>query len=320
MTKELFKFIRYLFKYPGKLPVKVQMEITNRCNLACKMCPRGQMDLPLEDMPMETFETIISNIQDPDYLILTGWGEPLTNPNFFRMVTLAKEKLPKTKIRFTTNGTLLNSEYCKIIINAGIDRVTVSLDVISCNDRNADMAHPNTGEVLKNIKELLNLRGKKKHPKVFLQTVIQPDGMEKIISVIGFGVDAGIDYLNLARLDTRRNSSLIRPSLQEELRIIRYAKKEARHLGLKIFSINNQSFLIRLAGHFDKVCLHSMDSIYVTINGKITPCCDLRNFVAGDLSVSELHSIWHGPKFRDFRRNQLMICKKCDALKYKHLY
>jgi len=135
------------------------------------------------------------------------------------MANFAKKKLPQTGIRFTTNGTLLNSEYCKRIINPGIERVAISLDVISYNDGDAGIVHPTTGEILENIKELLNLRSKKRYPKVSLQTVIRPDSMQELISVIRFGADVGIDYLNLVRLDTRRDSSLIRPSLQEEFGI-----------------------------------------------------------------------------------------------------
>ena len=49
-----------LFYIIPDYPCQAQIEITNRCNLTCAMCPRDHFKVLKEDMPLETFKMIIS--------------------------------------------------------------------------------------------------------------------------------------------------------------------------------------------------------------------------------------------------------------------
>ena len=97
---------RILYMIPD-YPSQAQIEITNRCNLTCKMCPRDYFNLLKEDMPLETFKKIVDRLENITLLTLTGWGEPLVHPHIFEMITYCKERSHKVKL--TTNGTLLTS-------------------------------------------------------------------------------------------------------------------------------------------------------------------------------------------------------------------
>src|SRR3989304_4556679 len=122
------KFLRCLFNTPSKIPVEAQIEITNKCNFTCPMCPREIMDVPLTNMDFGLFKEVVRKLSGVKDFILTGWGEPLLHPNFFEMVDFVASINPHAKIRFTTNGSLLNRDIRKRILNSKIEQVSLSID------------------------------------------------------------------------------------------------------------------------------------------------------------------------------------------------
>ncbi|MEM3457556.1 MULTISPECIES: SPASM domain-containing protein [Thermofilum] len=112
------------------LPEGLQIEPTNKCNLACVMCVRntwrgekfGQMDFGL-------YQKIIDETQGSlRRLALYGFGEPLTHPRFPDMVRYAREASDSTYILTVTNGTLMTREMTEKVFGAGIDEIAFSID------------------------------------------------------------------------------------------------------------------------------------------------------------------------------------------------
>jgi len=318
-TKEIRKFIRCVLKRPSRLPEVIQIEITNRCNLHCPMCPRNRMHLPIKDMAYETFERVVSRIPKADAVILSGWGEPLLHPDFFRMVRLINETLPKTSVRFTTNGVLLDAENRSQIFKRHIARVSVSIDELplSCSDED-QIGHSGTERVLENVTGFIEERGDRKRPKIWLQSVMQRGGAKKIEDLIEFAGQVGIDSINLVRLDVRNNPDLTRPDWEEERQIIKRAKGAAKRANIRLFCINDRNLAIRLAGHFDTYCLRADHYVYIDVDGNVTPCCSLRDYRCGNLLETPLSEIWVNERFRAFRRDQAKICEDCDAMRYRY--
>ena len=65
-----------------------------------------------------------------------------------------------------------------------------------------------------------------------------------------------------------------------------YAKKFGRKNDVLVRSINQQDIFLQWATHHDKICVKTDDSVYITINGAVTPCCNLRNHSIGNLKNS----------------------------------
>ncbi|HXX58235.1 MAG TPA: radical SAM/SPASM family putative metalloenzyme maturase [Thermodesulfovibrionales bacterium] len=116
--------------YPSKLFV----EVTTRCNLACGMCVKqaGGDKTVDGDLPPETFYSLEPAFPHLDTLILNGIGEPLLHPHLEAFIAKAKEKLPQTAwVGFQTNGLLLTDERAVSLVDAGLDRICLSLDAAS---------------------------------------------------------------------------------------------------------------------------------------------------------------------------------------------
>jgi len=105
----------------------VNLEVTNHCNLKCSICPvnRG-MKRRKGYMQWSLFRKIIDENPQIEFLLAFQWGEPLLHKDIFRMIRYAHDRGIRTMI--TSNGTLLNDEVNRRIIESGLTRITFSVD------------------------------------------------------------------------------------------------------------------------------------------------------------------------------------------------
>jgi putative metalloenzyme radical SAM/SPASM domain maturase len=118
-----------LHNYPSKLFV----ETTTRCNLKCAMCvkesPRsGIID---GDLSIETFDAISPALPNIEALILNGIGEPLLHPRIEEFIHRAKLLMKSGSwVGFQSNGTLLSEQRAGTLVEAGLDRICLSIDAL----------------------------------------------------------------------------------------------------------------------------------------------------------------------------------------------
>src|SRR5262245_10350675 len=111
----------------------LRLSVTDRCNLRCKYC------MPEEDyawLPRETiltFEemavlTTVFTDLGVDKVRLTG-GEPLLRRDLSTLVHLLRQNPGVKDLALTTNGILL-ADQARALYEAGLHRLTVSLDTL----------------------------------------------------------------------------------------------------------------------------------------------------------------------------------------------
>ena len=115
-------------------PLKsLRLSVTDRCNLRCRYCmpEEDYVWLPREDMlSFEELAALAGYFADlgVEKVRLTG-GEPLLRRDLSRLVRLLLRDRRIQEIAMTTNGVLL-AEYAQELYEAGLHRVTVSLDTL----------------------------------------------------------------------------------------------------------------------------------------------------------------------------------------------
>ncbi|MDQ1274169.1 MAG: hypothetical protein QG591_2799 [Planctomycetota bacterium] len=302
-------------------PERVQIEITNRCNYTCGMCPRESFNLPEHDIPFDLFQKIIGRIESRYNITLTGWGEPLLHPQLMDMIVYTKSK--GHSVGTTTNGLLLAPFIEKFIHT--LDKLTVSLDSIEGNPMVVD-GHPSNNVVQRHIESLIKCRGDKTKPVVTIQITMHDK--QQCLDTLRFAGEAGADRAYLVRLNNPLgNSSFKRPGLEEELEIYKEAEKIAKKYGFQVDN-NYTAFdngLLRLLYkrlrpmmyRFDKYCPKPYDYLYINIDGKATPCCDLPRYEVGNILKQSINEIWNGENMHYFRKHQNDVCGNCDALRLK---
>jgi MoaA/NifB/PqqE/SkfB family radical SAM enzyme len=114
---------------PVTRPGKLYIEPTNQCNLACRTCMRNNWSESLGNMSYATFSRIIAGLQrwsPPPSVFFGGLGEPLAHPDILQMV--ADVKALGAEVELITNATLLDARMSRGLVDAGLDRLWISLD------------------------------------------------------------------------------------------------------------------------------------------------------------------------------------------------
>src|SRR5512133_3206746 len=115
-------------------PLKsLRLSVTDRCNLRCSYCmPEEEyVWLPREDvLTFEEMAALSGYFTDlgVDKVRLTG-GEPLLRRDLPRLIRLLLQNHNISEIALTTNGILL-PDHAEALYQAGLNRVTVSLDTL----------------------------------------------------------------------------------------------------------------------------------------------------------------------------------------------
>ena len=106
-----------------KLPNRVTLELTNRCNRACEGCPRHKMAYPLGDMDISLLTDIVEQLPPETVIVPFFRGESLLHPRFAD----AMEKLRKfNTVQLATNGDYLTMQH-QHAITASCSFVSLSL-------------------------------------------------------------------------------------------------------------------------------------------------------------------------------------------------
>jgi MoaA/NifB/PqqE/SkfB family radical SAM enzyme len=157
------------------------VESTNACNLKCPHCAAAAGNWGNKKvgfMDFELFKKIIDEAAaEGCYCIKFSLrGEPLIHPKIIDMVSyVAKSGI--IDFYFNTNGILLTEEKITALINAGLKRISVSVDGWNKESFDAFRAGADYDVVCGNIIKFMEIRKKLgvDYPKMRVQTVMLPE-------------------------------------------------------------------------------------------------------------------------------------------------
>lgn len=106
----------------------LRLSLTARCNLACRYCRPENRDLPTLLTHQQRLKLIGAAAQlGCRRLRLTG-GEPLLAPGLVPLIQAVKALDLVEDVALTSNGVLLDRPLARRLQQAGLDRITISLD------------------------------------------------------------------------------------------------------------------------------------------------------------------------------------------------
>jgi MoaA/NifB/PqqE/SkfB family radical SAM enzyme len=155
---------------PLSTPYVLFVDPSSTCNFKCKFCPTGERQL-IQDtgrwqgtMDFDLFKKVIDDLAQFDtpikVLRLYKEGEPFLNPRFADMVRYAKQSGCVDAVDTTTNGSLLTPERIGPALEAGLDRINISVDGLSdAQFLEFARAKVDFKEFVNNIRQLYAMKG-----------------------------------------------------------------------------------------------------------------------------------------------------------------
>ncbi len=161
----------------GGFPLFIDVEVTSVCNLRCPFCSTTYRDRSIEK-GFISFDFVKKIIDEGAGKGLCGVkfnyrGEPLLHKEICKFVRYAKDK-GLIDVYFNTNAMLLDNNMAGALIDAELDRISVSVEGYTKNVYEKYRVGADFEKVLSNI---VNLQKEKKkrgvaYPKVRVQTVL----------------------------------------------------------------------------------------------------------------------------------------------------
>lgn len=280
-------------------PIHLDVESTSICNLSCPMCPYPEMSIPKGNMTMALFRRIIDQCDGKVFdVLLHMYGEPLVNKSIFEMIRYAKENGVRV-ISMSTNLTLLNRDRSRKLIEAGLDKLTLSFDGTDPETFERVRKGASYEKCLNNLKEFLDVKKemRARNPFTVLQVIQMKETEPGLKDFVETFSRLKVDLVKVKSFDTWAGQVEHRT---EELKPEAYGRAD----------VNEHRAPCPLLWFY----------MSIRWDGRVVPCCrDYDNHeILGNINTQSLMEIWNGKRFQELRREQLQkqygksrLCANC---------
>ena len=112
---------------------RLEFNIIDLCNRVCSFCPRSDPEIYPNNniaISLDLYEKIMIELKSIEWsggIVFSAFGEPLLHKNIIDLIKLTKKYCPDTILDIVTNGDKLNISQCKLLFEAGLDVLKISL-------------------------------------------------------------------------------------------------------------------------------------------------------------------------------------------------
>jgi radical SAM protein with 4Fe4S-binding SPASM domain len=312
-------------------PLFVIWEITGGCNLKCRHCLSDSGRVGRDELTTSECKRLIDTLAALKvFHISISGGEPLIRKDLFELMEYSS--LKNIGIELLTNGTLVNDETIRRLRDIPLFTVQVSIDGIG-QTHDDFRGLPGAYERALNAVRLFRDAG----CEVVVSSAVTRRNLGQIPEIIDTAIELGASaYKTTLFMPAGRGATADVDDLSmtpEATRQFALALKEKKERVGHQIVINNEvvyPWLIGIAEPREREsfvaedatpigCTAGNSSLYITPEGKVTPCPFLRQFVAGDIRTREIGDIWNDAKvfeaFRSITRGDLKgKCHGCELL------
>ncbi len=309
-------------------PLEIQMEICNTCNIDCRMCASHGTGWSgrTHFMPTEVCESVYPLFENLLVFNPQGFGEPLLHKDFEGIVRTAKSH--RAYVYFFTNGTLINRDMARFLVEEGVDRVVVSFD--GGTKRTYEDIHRGASfdRVVANLRYLDALKKlqKRTRPELGISYIAMQSNFGELPQLFELAATWGGHDVVLSTLlvfdfmaEMEKERKVYDPKADSEI-IKACEKLAAKHnilmrfeqfigaVGGNVPSMSPKGLLYyNLLRYIESAngkpfCLEPFRMMYVKADGNIMPCCAHHDCdYLGNANEQSLLEIWNGKKFVEFR-------------------
>lgn len=217
-------------------PRRIVLELTNACNLNCKMCGRNAADFKLTSFDMDVFRSLEPLMDTVEEVTLMGWGEPTIHPHFIEMLEIINKH--SARKYFCSNGMNLK-KIKNALFDYNVDVFAVSLDGATHKTNSEIRRGSNIEQITADLKDIVNEKKRRnsKYPYINFVFCAMQSNIDELPDLVKLAADIGIEEVKVVYL-TVFNNELLSESLwgQEEKikRIFDETEKLGEQLGVSI--------------------------------------------------------------------------------------
>ncbi len=258
-------------------PKHLRIELTNRCNLACIMCPITEMERKLGNMEMELFRKIVADAaaNGTTFVYLHAWGESTVHREMFQMVREAKKV--GLQVGLSTNCTMLNEKRAQEVVDSGLDFIVLSMDGAIKETYEKVRKNGDFEIVRQNITNMLATKARAgRGPFTVLQLIKMTETEAEVDDFTGYWKDMAPDSVFVKKLWTWDGKA-------EDI---------------------NRLMIDEMPDAVNTVCHALWKQLVIHWNGDVIPCCtDIEGKLhLGNVREQSLREIWNGEPMRALRR------------------
>ena len=342
LRKEFEEGIIKVSSYPEELTLAT----TTKCNSnpPCVICERNLRNTKIEsDCSDEVIEKLKIIFPYLDIIYLHCGGEPLIYSKFSELINIIK---PPTKVRFNTNGVLLNKEKIDFIMKSKVvDVINFSIDAAT-EETHRKIRSNKFDVVINNISSLVLSKKEMKSeiPIVIFNMCIMGENFLEIPKFIQLAKDIGANGVDFFHLNNGPNFnwSLKRGDFyfdykeQQKFDLEEYNKKitEAYWLSKKLGigvnfagdvfhteDLTKEQIMVKkeiseLNKWENKKCIAPWSRVVVGEKGTVKMCYFHEEYESiGNLNKNSFDEIWNGKKAQLIRKQALEggfadVCQK----------
>ncbi len=198
LIKNILFWLSRKINYPLVSPEVIQISLTYRCNLNCKMCSIVNL-LPQEEelSTVQIFHIIDEAKAYGIKKVLFTGGEPLLRKDIYELCRYADKNRLQSIV--TTNGLLLDERTVDALIGAKAGHIHVSLDGL---EKTNDFFR---GEgvfkkIVKNIKRINCLKKKVSCFSIGIACTVMDNNINELFDLVRFADELGVDSINFQPL------------------------------------------------------------------------------------------------------------------------
>ncbi len=321
---------------PGDPRLRIRMDITNKCNLLCKMCHYpSTVGEPKFDMAPETVQKIVDQIFPYAESAGIACQYEATMSRHFEEALDIIGKGPLDQVGIVSNATLWSERRIALMLdNPNINYIAVSIDGGTKETYERIRVNGNWDKLVRNLENFARMKAERglarENTAIVFNTVLMRSTAEELVDLVELGIRIGILRIEAIRfLD-------INPGLDESIRdweavmptLVR-AKRLAHDHGIQLFlpvedprldierdtepeSTCNTSAV----GRFSSYCEAPWSAVQIYPNGDIHPCGPYGK-AFGNIREQDFADIWNSAPYLELRRSLSRMklhepCRRCD--------
>lgn len=301
------------------LPTVLYLETTNRCDSLCQTCIRTFRTLePPKDLTLAELKRIVEPFPRLDRVILHGIGEPLLNPELFRMIGYLKGR--GAAVIFNSDAIGLTGKKRRLLIDSGLDELRVSMDAATAETYRAIRGVATFDRVVENVTALSELKKALgvATPKVSLWFTVMKKNVHELPEFVRLAGKMGAAQVNVQRLVhygeglAVQEQSLYGSLTALEEGMLAEASRLAQDCGISLSASGAttppESLTPQERERPWSGCQRPWSLSYITANGNVLPCCispwtakDYPGLILGNALAEPFAAIWNGERYQKFR-------------------